>query len=208
MRALSVLPAASFAVNSAPLSPGARTSWILQCPSSDTSASYGPAATSAPGSVVPLNVMIRSVTVAPSSGEVMRSEGGVVSRGSVVAGAEVVEGASVDVVASVVDGSVDVDVSVDVVVELSLSAERLSSSAVAWVVAVRLSASDMRSASTADATRADACGSVESATSIVSVSSGSVFAEGENAAKPITATRAMMRRPAYASGIRGLTWLR
>jgi hypothetical protein len=32
--------------------------------------------------------------------------------------------------------------------------------------------------------------------------------EGENAANPITATSAMTRSPAYASGIRGLTHLR
>ena len=65
----------------------------------------------------------------------------------------------------------------------------------------------MRIANTADATRAEATAD-ESTARGVSVSSAGDDEEGENAANPITATRAMMRRLAYAIGIRGLTYLR
>jgi hypothetical protein len=74
------------------------------------------------------------------------------------------------------------------------------------VVATLDSASATRTASTAEATLAEATGAADTA---VGASAGSdVDDEGENAANPITATRAMTRRPAYASGIRGLTYLR
>lgn len=74
------------------------------------------------------------------------------------------------------------------------------------VVAIRDSVSATRTARTAEATLADATG----ATATVADAPASSVDEddGENAANPITATSAMTRRPAYASGIRGLTYLR
>lgn len=81
------------------------------------------------------------------------------------------------------------------------------SSADTWVVATRVSESAIRIASTAEATLADATDDVSSTMGTFASSDGD-DGDGENAANPITATRAMMRRPAYAIGIRGLTFLR
>ena len=113
-----------------------------------------------------------------------------------VVGAAVVVVASEDVVVS----SAPVEVGASVVV---VSAEAWVWAGAACVVAVRLSASETLSASTADATRADVSGLVGA--TVVSGVASSEPEDGENAAKPTTATRAMMRRPAYASGMRGLT---
>ena len=88
----------------------------------------------------------------------------------------------------------------------SLSVLGASDVGVVCVVATRVSASAMRIASTADATRAEATGDESTAMGASASSTGEE--EGENAANPITATRAMMRRLAYAIGIRGLTCLR
>lgn len=207
MRVDSLLPASSVAVKDAPFAPGAKTRAIDHVPSSATSAAKGPDETVAPGSVTPLKVVTRSSTVSPSSGEVTLIEGGVVSAAAVcvVLGWTVVEGAAV------VDGSVDVDVGSSAAVsgvDVVGAKDVVVVGSDALVVAVLLSALDTRRANTAEATRAEAWTSAAGAslTSVTSAASSVPF--GENAAKPITATRAMMRSPAYARGIRGLTQLR
>lgn len=135
--------------------------------------------------------------MSPSECEVTFSGGGVVSLGFVVAVVWVSEAAAV---VSAAVSEVVVEGSRVVVVEGGCVVD------VAWVVATRVSVSATRSASTAEATRADTCEFCATVVGAVATSDGDE--DGENAAKPITATRAMMRRLAYASGIRGLTCLR
>ncbi len=154
----------------------------------------------APFSTVPLKVTVLLVTVSPSSGEVTVSLGGVVSFGGL--GAAAVVGAAVVVVCSSAED--------DAVVVVSSVTARVVEEVVygvVRVVAVRLSASETRSARTAEATRADMTPSGVVDVSVSSATSSSVDdpVDGENAAKPITARKATMRRPAYARGARGLT---
>jgi hypothetical protein len=176
------------------------TSLIDQSPFSSMCAVYGPEETSAPGSEVPSNVTTRSLTVAPSDGDVMCRSGGVVSLGTVVTvvlGAGAVFGATVVVGSSVED--VVTSGSPTVTVEGAASGvdgEEVS--------ARRASALDTRRARIAEATLADT-GLVGASTASVLLSSPASTALGENAANPTTATRATISSPAYASGIGRLT---
>ena len=180
------MPAASVAVSDAPFAPAARASEIDHVPSSFTVASKGPERTLAPFSTVPLISTIFESMVSPSSGEVILNDGGVVSAGALWAAA------------------VGAGVSSSTVTGVS------SASAVSLrVVAVLVPGSTTRIARTAEATRADI--GVEmvrlSPASVVEAVSDDPL-EGENAAKPTTAMRAMTSKLAYAMGTRGLTRLR
>ena len=145
---------------------------------------------------------MRLVTVSPSSCEVILMGGGVVS-------------AWLDVV--VVESCVSSTTAVGSSAVTSGSSDTMRGSVVVvgdpgaavWgsVVAIRVSASENRSASTAEATRAEAARSF-SVTVDVTGSWVDENDDGENAANPITAMNAVTRSPAYASGIRGLTKLR
>ena len=125
------------------------------------------------------------------------------SRGTVVA-ATVSGGDVASVVGSV---SLSTDASAASGGAGSTSLAVVDVSVVVRVVATRVSESAMRRARTAEATRADATDDVSMVMGSPELSLGD-DGDGENAAKPITATRAMMRRLAYAIGIRGLTCLR
>lgn len=139
--------------------------------------------------------------MSPSECDVTLIGGGVVSRGFVVVGAAVVVGASV------VEGAIVVDTGSASIVVAAVSSSMPVVRSGACVVAVLVSVSATRTASTADATRAEATGEAETA-SVATVSADGDDGAGEYAAMPITPTRAMTRRLAYASGIRGLTYLR
>ena len=176
----------SMAVKTARLAPSATTRVMNHSPFSFTFASKGPERTSAPGSVVPENVTSEFVTLSPSLWEVILIGGGVVSLGWVV-----------------------------VVVAVPWAVIVGSSGAAAgtcWMfvfgsmfVAACSSVSITRTASTADAIRADAGGAAARSVVGAPVSFAEVFGEGENAANPTTATSATIRRLAYVRGIRGLT---
>lgn len=154
-----------------------------QVPSSFVSASNGPDRTYAPGSLVPLNTMYEEWTSSPSECDVTASAGGAVSDG----------GGSVDVVAS------------GCVVDVASCVVLVTGVVCGVVVASGGSASVTRTASTAEAILAETT-SAEDAGAASDCSAGD-DAVGVNAARPTTATRAMMSRDAYASGIRGLTCL-
>lgn len=129
--------------------------------------------------------------------------GGVVSFGCVV-----VVGALevVDDGGSVV-GALDEEVETSCVSEASTSASDVvvAGDSLVVVETTRGLVSEIRSARIAEATRADRfAGSLSSAVETAAVEVSPPPA-GENAANPTTATRATIRRPAYASGIRGLT---
>lgn len=131
--------------------------------------------------------------MSPSECDVILRGGGVVSRGFV----DVVDvsAATVPCVVGTCSSAIATGAGSVVVVGL------------ASVVATRVSGSATRMASTAEATRADA---LCDATRVVGAAVLPTVdgEEGENAANPITATSAVTRSPAYASGIRGLTHLR
>ncbi len=135
----------------------------------------------------------------------MRRAGGVVSFGCVVVGAAVVVGA-VDVVL----GSVVVDSAISVArVSGTVSSVVEDEEEEEEVTALAGAVSVTRSAKIADATRADAFGAgAVSSVSATGVGVAEESLDGENAAKPTTATSATISNPAYASGIRGLTMLR
>ena len=183
-----MLPAESVAVSAAPLAPGARASEIDHVPSSFTVASKGPELTLAPSSTVPLISTILELAVDPSSGDVIVNDGGVVSAGVLWAPA-VVEA--------------------DRASSWGSSASTASGASLLCVVAVFVSASVTRIARTAEAILADIGADVAMPWSLVVVARASdESVDGENAAKPTTATSAMMRRLAYAIGIRGPTRFR
>jgi hypothetical protein len=131
--------------------------------------------------------------------------GGVVSFGCVV----VVEVGALDVVddgGSVV-GVLDEELEMSCVSEASTNASDVvvSGDSLVVVETTRGLVSEIRSARIAEATRAERLtDSPGSAVGAVAVEL-SPPPDGENAANPTTATRATIRRPAYASGIRGLT---
>ena len=124
--------------------------------------------------------------------------------------ASVVVGAFVVVGDAVVDGSRSV---LELASAVASPTEASGSDAVVVVdvvdsvdgSAIRASASETLSARIAEATRPETVVVVGASDSAApSPSTGEV----ENAAKPITATSAMISIPAYARGIRGLTFLR
>ncbi len=181
---------------------------MAQSPPASVSASYGPENTSAPRSVTPVNSTTRFVTVAPSLGERTWSAGGVVSAPAV--SAAVASGIVVVVSAAVVldDGSAGVDSSV-VVVSVSSSAAVVpgEGSAIAIVVEVARSAPRTGAtarASTAEATRPEMRRSTSSVSNSL-FSAADSEPPGVNAARPIVAMRAMIKRPARISGMRDRT---
>jgi hypothetical protein len=178
-------------------------------PSSFTFALKGPERTRAPFSTVPLISTTRELTVSPSWCEEILKEGGVVSAGAlsraaVGAGAasstssaessasvaSLWEASSLDAVSLVVVSLGASSVMAAAVVDVSVP-----SGSSLWVVPVLAPESATRIARIAEATRADIGVDEEmlSATTVVGAASDDPI-EGENAAKPTTATRAIMSK--------------